>query len=212
MFGGVRIGVKRNGIIADGNFLNHHPDPVSSANCRDLIRLVRENKADLGFGFDGDGDRLGIVDNEVRIIWGDQLMILYWRAILAKHPGTTCIIEVKCSQALIEEVKRMGGIPLIYKTGHSLIKSKMREINAVFTGEMSGHMFFADEYYGYDDAFYAAGRLLRILSNTVKTYLSCWPLSRITHPLPKPGCLAVTSKILGCPGNPGKVSREIRNY
>jgi phosphomannomutase/phosphoglucomutase len=151
---------------SDGSFPNHHPDPVCSANCQDLIKLVKENRADLGIGFDGDGDRLGVVDNEGRIIWGDQLMILYWREILAKHPGANCIIEVKCSQALIEEVERLGGHPLIYKTGHSLIKAKMREIGALFTGEMSGHMFFADEYFGYDDAFYAAGRLLKILSNT----------------------------------------------
>lgn len=151
---------------SDGKFPNHHPDPVSSSNCRDLIQLVLEYGADLGIGFDGDGDRLGIVDNQGKIIWGDRLMILYWREILAKYPGATCIIEVKCSQALIEEVERLGGKTLIYKTGHSLIKAKMREIGAFFTGEMSGHMFFADEYYGYDDAFYAAGRLLRILSNT----------------------------------------------
>jgi phosphomannomutase / phosphoglucomutase len=151
---------------SDGNFPNHHPDPVSSVNCRDLIRMVRAEKADLGVGFDGDGDRLGVVDDSGRVIWGDQLMILYWREILAKYPGAPCIIEVKCSQALVEEVERLGGKPLFYRTGHSLIKAKMREIGALFTGEMSGHMFFADEYYGYDDAFYAAGRLLRIISNT----------------------------------------------
>lgn len=150
---------------SDGNFPNHHPDPVSSANCRDLIAQVRQHGADLGIGFDGDGDRLGVVDDQGRIIWGDQAMILYWREILAQHPGATCIVEVKCSRALVEEVERLGGKPLFYRTGHSLIKAKMREIGALFTGEMSGHMFFADEYYGYDDAFYAAGRLLRILSH-----------------------------------------------
>ena len=150
---------------SDGRFPHHHPDPVKSANLQTLKKVVMENKADLGIGFDGDGDRLGVVDNEGNIVWGDQLMILYWREILPRYPGTTCIVEVKCSQALVEEIKKLGGKPLFYKTGHSLIKAKMKEINAVFTGEMSGHMFFADEYYGFDDAFYAAGRLLRILSH-----------------------------------------------
>lgn len=151
---------------SDGTFPNHHPDPVKTSNLKDLKDLVLNNRADLGIGFDGDGDRLGVVDNEGRIIWGDQLMILYWREILPKHPGTTCIVEVKCSQSLVEEIERLGGEPIFYKTGHSLIKAKMKEIGAVFTGEMSGHMFFADEFFGFDDAFYAAGRLLRILSHS----------------------------------------------
>jgi len=105
------------------------------------------------------------VDDRGRVIWGDQLMALFWREILPKNPGAMAIIEVKCSQALVDEVKKLGGIPVFYRTGHSLIKAKMRELNAVFAGEMSGHLFFADEYFGYDDAFYAAGRLLRILSH-----------------------------------------------
>ncbi|HOJ78917.1 MAG TPA: phosphomannomutase/phosphoglucomutase [Bacillota bacterium] len=151
---------------SDGNFPNHHPDPVSSKNLHYLRKLVLEKKADVGIGFDGDGDRLGVVDNEGQIIWGDQLMALYWREILPQYPGTQCIVEVKCSQALVEEIERLGGKPLFFRTGHSLIKAKMKEIGAVFTGEMSGHMFFADEYFGFDDAFYAAGRLLRILSRT----------------------------------------------
>jgi phosphomannomutase/phosphoglucomutase len=149
---------------SDGAFPNHHPDPVSSANLQSLKETVLARKADLGIGFDGDGDRLGVVDDTGRIIWGDQLMVLYWREILKKHPGANCIVEVKCSQALVGEIERLGGRPMFYKTGHSLIKAKMREIGAVFTGEMSGHMFFADEYYGFDDAFYAAGRLLRIVA------------------------------------------------
>ena len=153
---------------SDPNFPNHHPDPVKVANCQDLIKVVQAAKADLGIGFDGDGDRLGVVAPNGEIIWGDTLMILYWREILAKHPGADCIVEVKCSQALIDEIERLGGKPIIYKTGHSLIKAKMKEIGAIFTGEMSGHMFFADEYYGYDDAIYAAARLLRILSNSDK--------------------------------------------
>lgn len=151
---------------SDPTFPNHHPDPVSAANCQDLIGIVQAEKADLGIGFDGDGDRLGVVSADGQIIWGDTLMILYWREILARRPGLDCIVEVKCSQALVDEIESLGGRPMIYKTGHSLIKAKMKEIGAVFTGEMSGHMFFADEYYGYDDALYAAGRLLRILSNS----------------------------------------------
>lgn len=151
---------------SDPSFPNHHPDPVKVENCQDLIRVVKEEQADLGIGFDGDGDRLGVVDPEGNIIWGDMLMILFWREILPQHPGATCIVEVKCSQALIDEIERLGGRPLIYKTGHSLIKAKMKETGAIFTGEMSGHMFFADEYYGYDDALYAAARLLRILSHS----------------------------------------------
>jgi len=130
---------------------------------------VLENGADLGVAFDGDADRIGVVDETGGIIWGDMLMCLYWREIMPKHPGAPAIIEVKCSRALVDEVVRLGGRPFFYKTGHSLIKARMKEIGAVFTGEMSGHMFFADEYYGFDDAFYATGRLLRILSRTEKT-------------------------------------------
>lgn len=151
---------------SDPSFPNHHPDPVKVENCQDLIRVVHSEGADIGIGFDGDGDRLGVVSPNGQIIWGDMLMILFWREILEKYPGADCIVEVKCSQSLIDEIKRLGGKPIIYKTGHSLIKAKMRELGAVFTGEMSGHMFFADEHYGYDDALYAAARLLRILSNS----------------------------------------------
>lgn len=151
---------------SDSSFPNHHPDPVKVENCQDLIKIVKAENADLGIGLDGDGDRLGVVAPNGEIIWGDTLMILFWREILAKHPGLDCIVEVKCSQSLVDEIKRLGGRPMIYKTGHSLIKAKMKEIGAIFTGEMSGHMFFADEYFGYDDALYAAARLLRILSNS----------------------------------------------
>lgn len=162
----------------DPTFPNHHPDPVVAKNLQDLIRTVKEEHADLGVAFDGDGDRIGVVDEKGQIIWGDRLMILYWREIAAKYPGTPAIVEVKCSQTLYDELARLGAKPEFYKTGHSLIKAKMRELNAVFTGEMSGHMFFADEYYGYDDAFYAAGRLFRILSNTDK------PLSELLASVP----------------------------
>jgi len=151
---------------SDGTFPNHQPDPVKTANLTELRTAVIEKGADLGIAFDGDADRIGVVDDTGGIIWGDILMCLYWREIMAAHPGSNAIIEVKCSQALVDEVVRLGGKPFFYKTGHSLIKAKMKEIGAVFTGEMSGHMFFADEYFGFDDAFYAAGRLLRILSHS----------------------------------------------
>lgn len=162
----------------DPTFPNHHPDPVVAKNLIDLIKTVKEEHADLGVAFDGDGDRIGVVDELGNILWGDRLMILYWREIAAKYPGTPAIVEVKCSETLFHELERMGAKPEYYKTGHSLIKAKMRELNAVFTGEMSGHMFFADEYYGYDDAFYAAGRLFRILSQTTS------PLSELLRDVP----------------------------
>ncbi|HXX40611.1 MAG TPA: phosphomannomutase/phosphoglucomutase [bacterium] len=151
---------------SDPSFPHHHPDPVEPRNLVDLIRLVREAHADVGIGIDGDGDRIGAVDDRGEILWGDQLMALFWREVLATHPGAVALIEVKCSQALVDEVRRLGGRPEFTRTGHSLIKARMREIGAVFAGEMSGHLFFADEYYGYDDAVYAAGRLLRMLSRT----------------------------------------------
>jgi phosphomannomutase/phosphoglucomutase len=148
----------------DGTFPNHHPDPTKRENLQDLIAAVLREGADVGIGFDGDSDRIGVVDDRGRVIFGDTLMALYWREILPDHPGTPCIVEVKSSQALVEEIERMGGQVIFYKSGHSLIKAKMREVNALFTGEVSGHMFFADEFYGFDDAFYAAGRLLRLLA------------------------------------------------
>jgi phosphomannomutase/phosphoglucomutase len=175
----------------DPTFPNHHPDPVVAHNLRDLIAAVVENGADLGIAFDGDGDRLGVVDDRGRIVWGDRLMVLFWREILARRPGARAIIEVKCSQTLYDEVKRLGGQPEFYKTGHSLIKNRMRETGAVFAGEMSGHMFFADEYYGYDDAFYAAGRLLRILSHSDR------PLSKLLADVPE---LPATPEVrIDCP-------------
>ncbi|MFZ5647034.1 MAG: phosphomannomutase/phosphoglucomutase [Bacillota bacterium] len=150
----------------DPSFPNHHPDPVKRKNLTDLIALVKNREADLGVAFDGDADRIGVVDDKGEVIWGDQLMAIFWKEVLEKHPGAPAIIEVKCSQALVDEVERLGGKPVFYRTGHSLIKAKMKELHAPFTGEMSGHIFFADEYYGYDDAFYAAGRLMRLLSNS----------------------------------------------
>ncbi len=164
---------------SDSSFPNHFPDPVKVENLQQLIKTVQENRADVGLGFDGDGDRLGVVDDQGNIIWGDMLMILFWREILPKYPGADALVEVKCSNLLFDEIKRLGGNPFFYKTGHSLIKAKMKEIKAVFAGEMSGHMFFADEYYGFDDALYAAGRLLRILSH------SAVPLSQLLADVPK---------------------------
>ena len=163
----------------DPTFPNHHPDPVVAKNLADLIDEVKATGADVGIAFDGDGDRIGVVDDRGQILWGDQLMILYWREILARYPGARAIIEVKCSKTLVDEVIRLGGEPEFFKTGHSLIKARMREVGAVFTGEMSGHMFFADEYYGFDDALYAAGRLLRILSQ------SDLPLSALLADVPR---------------------------
>ena len=151
-------------IDSDNRFPAHHPDPTLPENLADLQEMVLQVKADVGLAFDGDGDRLGVVDNHGNILWGDILQILFWREILPKNPGTPVIVEVKCSQALVEEAKKLGGKPFFYKTGHSLIKAKMREVDALFTGEMSGHFFFADEYFGYDDALYAGARLLRLLS------------------------------------------------
>ncbi|HZK42704.1 MAG TPA: phosphomannomutase/phosphoglucomutase [Syntrophomonadaceae bacterium] len=150
---------------SDPNFPNHHPDPVNPDNMQDLILEVKKHQAHLGIGIDGDGDRIGVVDNEGNLIWGDVLMILFWRDIMPRYPGAKAIVEVKCSQSLIDEIENLGGEPIIYKTGHSLIKAKMKEIDAIFTGEMSGHMFFADEYYGFDDALYAGARLLALLSH-----------------------------------------------
>ncbi|NLO56408.1 MAG: phosphomannomutase/phosphoglucomutase, partial [Thermovirga sp.] len=150
----------------DGTFPNHHPDPTKREYVQDLIETVKREKGDVGLGFDGDADRIGVIDDRGEIVWGDILMILFWREILPRYPGTEAIVEVKSSQALVDEIKRLGGKVVWWKSGHSLIKAKMKEMDALFSGEVSGHMFFADEFWGFDDAFYAAGRLLRILSNT----------------------------------------------
>lgn len=180
------VKVLRQHCDSDPTFPHHQPNPVKPENVQDLIELVRRERCDLGIGFDGDGDRIGVVDDQGQIVWGDILMILFWREILPKYPGTPAIIEVKCSQALVEEVERLGGKPIFYRTGHSLIKAKMKELGAVFTGEMSGHMFFADEYYGFDDGVYAAGRLLRTLSHAKA------PLSELRGSIPR---YAVTPEI-----------------
>ena len=149
----------------DGNFPNHHPDPTVVENLQELILKVQENSLDLGIAFDGDGDRIGVVDDQGDIIWGDYLMILYSRDILQGMPsGKTIIGEVKCSKNLYDDIKKHGGKGVMWRAGHSLIKAKMKDEQAVFAGEMSGHMMFADRYFGYDDAIYAGARLLSILS------------------------------------------------
>ena len=152
----------------DSNFPNHHPDPTVTENLQDTIRAVAENQADFGIAFDGDGDRIGIVDENGRIIWGDELMVLLSREILKEKPGSTIIAEVKCSQNLFDDIAARGGVPLMWKAGHSLIKAKMKETGAALAGEMSGHIFFADRFYGFDDATYAGARVLEILSKTDK--------------------------------------------
>ncbi len=144
----------------DGNFPNHHPDPTVEENLADLRALVADKQLDFGVAFDGDGDRIGAIDGEGRVIWGDQLLMIYAEDLLARMRGATIIADVKASRALFEHVERHGGKPLMWKTGHSLIKSKMKEIGSPLAGEMSGHVFFADTYYGYDDALYAGLRLI----------------------------------------------------
>ncbi len=175
----------------DGSFPNHHPDPQQRKNLAVLTKTVLEEKADVGIAFDGDADRLGVVDEKGEMIWGDILMALYWREILEKYPGADVIVEVKCSQSLIDYTERLGGKPLFWKSGHSVIKAKMKEIGAVFAGELSGHFFFADEYFGFDDSFYAAARLLRIMSSGEA------PLSELLSDIPRyPGTAEIR---INCP-------------
>ncbi len=149
----------------DGRFPNHHPDPTVVANMQPAIAEVRDRGADLAIAFDGDGDRIGVVDEKGRIIWGDQLLVIFSRAILKERPGAGFIAEVKCSRTLFDDIRRHGGNAVMWKVGHSLIKAKMKETGAALAGEMSGHLFFADRYFGYDDAIYAGARILEILSN-----------------------------------------------
>jgi phosphomannomutase/phosphoglucomutase len=153
----------------DGTFPNHHPDPTLPANLRDLQSIVTSKGLDVGIAFDGDADRIGVVDDRGGIVWGDKLMIVYAWDILTRHPGATFISEVKCSMNLFREIEKKGGRAIMWKTGHSLIKAKMKEEQALLAGEMSGHMFFADRYFGYDDAIYAACRLIEILSRSGET-------------------------------------------
>jgi phosphomannomutase / phosphoglucomutase len=163
----------------DGTFPNHHPDPTVEKNLEHLKKAVAEHGAELGIAFDGDADRIGAIDEKGRVIWGDYLLLIYAREILSRKPGATFIGEVKCSQVLYDELKRLGGNAIMYRTGHSLIKAKMKEEHAELAGEMSGHMFFKDRYFGFDDALYAACRLIEIVANSGK------PLSAQTDGLPE---------------------------
>jgi phosphomannomutase/phosphoglucomutase len=163
----------------DGRFPNHHPDPTVVQNLDALIAKVKETGSGLGIAFDGDSDRIGAVDEKGNVVFGDMLMLIYGREILSRKPGATFIGEVKCSQVMYDELRRLGGNAIMYRTGHSLIKAKMKEEHAELAGEMSGHMFFADRYYGFDDALYAACRLMEIVANSGK------PLSAQLEGVPK---------------------------
>lgn len=163
----------------DGRFPNHHPDPTVLENLSDLMQAVKDHGADVGIGYDGDADRIGAVDEQGQVLWGDRLLVLYARDILAVIPGSTIISEVKASQSLYDDIVKRGGRAIMWKTGHSLMKAKMKEEAAVLAGEMSGHMFFADRYFGYDDAVYASCRLVEILAKAQQ------PLSTLVSDLPK---------------------------
>ena len=163
----------------DGRFPNHEADPTVAKNMADLIRMVQEKNLDLGVGYDGDGDRIGVVDERGHLVYGDQLMIIFAREILSRKPGATFISEVKCSKTMYDDITSHGGNAIMWKTGHSLIKEKMKIEKAELAGEMSGHMFFADRYFGFDDAIYATCRLLEILADTGK------PLSELLADVPK---------------------------
>ena len=176
-----RLGIEMTELFIepDSSFPNHHPDPTVAENLDDTIAAVRSTGADIGIAFDGDGDRIGVVDENGRIIWGDELMVLLSRSVLAENPGATIIAEVKCSQTLYDDIAKNGGNGIMWKAGHSIIKAKMKETGAALAGEMSGHIFFADKFYGFDDATYAGARVLEILSHTNKT------LSELLTDLPK---------------------------
>ena len=163
----------------DGDFPNHHPDPTVPAYMTDLIAKVKETKADLGIGYDGDADRIGVVDETGKLLFGDHLMILFSREILSRKPGSAIVGEVKCSKTLYDEIENLGGKGVMWKAGHSLIKAKMKEIKAELGGEVSGHIFFKDRFFGFDDALYASLRLLEILSSTTKS------ISELLSDIPK---------------------------
>lgn len=155
-------------VTPDGTFPNHHPDPGNEENLKDLIKVVKENGLDVGIGFDGDGDRLGVIDERGRIVWGDMLVLIFAREILKENPGATIIGDVKCSTTLYREIEKAGGRAIMWKTGHSLIKQKLKAEGAALAGELSGHIFFKHRFYGFDDALYAALRLLEIMSKSGK--------------------------------------------
>ena len=163
----------------DARFPNHHPDPTVLDNLQDLIRAVRKEKAEVGIAYDGDADRIGVIDDQGTVLWGDQLMILFARSVLAEVPGSAIVGEVKCSASLYEDIARRGGKPIMWKAGHSLIKAKMKETHAQLAGEMSGHIFFKHRYFGFDDAVYSSARLLEILTHADR------PLSQLLADVPK---------------------------
>jgi phosphomannomutase / phosphoglucomutase len=169
----------------DGRFPNHHPDPTIPKNLAALITSVRERKADLGIAFDGDADRIGVVDEGGTVLWGDQLMVLFSRDILRDRKGATFVSEVKCSQTMYDDIRAHGGNAIMWKTGHSLIKAKMKEAGAALAGEMSGHMFFADRYFGYDDAIYAACRMVELLKKARKAAGTAVRLSALSADIPR---------------------------
>jgi phosphomannomutase / phosphoglucomutase len=169
----------------DGRFPNHHPDPTVPENLQDLIARVKATGAEVGIALDGDADRIGAVDGQGRILWGDQLVMLFGREILKKQPGATFVSEVKCSQALFDELTRLGGRPIMWKVGHSLIKAKMKEENAALAGEMSGHMFFADRWFGFDDAVYAGMRLVELLTQSKQTLAEHYDTLPVLHNTPE---------------------------
>ena len=169
----------------DGRFPNHHPDPTIPKNLNDLIETAKKTNADVGIAFDGDSDRIGVVDEKGNILWGDQLMVIFSRDILRERPGATFVSEVKCSQTMYDDIRTNGGNAVMWKTGHSLIKAKMKEVHAAMAGEMSGHLFFADRYLGYDDAVYAACRLVEVLKKLKVSGEAETSLSSILTDLPK---------------------------
>lgn len=169
----------------DGHFPNHHPDPSLPENLEPLIDRVRGEKLELGLAYDGDADRLGVIDERGEIIWGDKLMILFSREILRRHPGAAILGEVKCSQTLYDDIAAHGGRPIVWKTGHSLIKRKMKEEQALLAGEMSGHLFFKDRYHGYDDAIYASLRMLEIVASAGEPLSALLKDVPVTHSTPE---------------------------
>ncbi|MCA9518137.1 MAG: phosphomannomutase/phosphoglucomutase, partial [Myxococcales bacterium] len=178
-------------IPMDGTFPNHHPDPTVPENLAALVRAVDKHKADVGIAYDGDADRIGVIDDQGRVLWGDRLMILLARAVLREHPGAAILGEVKCSHTLFADVEKHGGRALMCPVGHSIIKQRMKEERALLAGEMSGHIFFADRWFGFDDAIYVTGRLLEILSKSDK------PLSALLADVPE---TCVTPEIrVDCP-------------
>ncbi|MGE4570281.1 MAG: phosphomannomutase/phosphoglucomutase [Gammaproteobacteria bacterium] len=169
LFEALGVKVSKLFCMVDGRFPNHHPDPAKLENLQDLIKEVLETGADMGFAFDGDGDRLGLIDNKGNVIWADRQMILYARDVLSRNAGAKIVFDVKCSSLLPKDITEHGGVPIMSRTGHSFIKAKLKETGAALGGEMSGHIFFKERWYGFDDALYTGARLLEILSKTDKT-------------------------------------------